>query len=54
MIWAVTVMVLPHVGSVGVTANVVPTRLAGVGGSITTARCRKAARGLRRYGNCSP
>ena len=29
MIWAVTVIVLPQVGSVGVTARVVPTRFAG-------------------------
>ena len=32
MIWAVTVIVLPQVGSVGVTTSVVPTRFAGVGG----------------------
>ena len=30
MIWAVTVIVLPQVGSVGVTTRVVPTRFAGV------------------------
>ena len=37
MIWAVTVIVLPQVGSVGVTTRVVPTRFAGVGGWIKTA-----------------
>ena len=37
MIWAVTVIVLPQVGSVGVTTSVVPTRSAGVGASIKTA-----------------
>ncbi len=52
MIWAVTVMVLPQVGSVGVTARVVPTRFAGVGAWIKTAPCRTEDRGLRCYGNC--
>ena len=37
VIWAVTVIVLPQVGVVGVTARVVPTRSAGFGASIRTA-----------------
>ncbi len=37
VIWAVTVIVLPQVGSVGLTTSVVPTRSAGVAGSIKTA-----------------